>query len=158
MKFTKRLDRREIDALLHSLCTEPPGPAIAQVAQQAEWWDVQLENPKELGALRTLWKKERPAGITNPEEATEPTVAEVAAHIHNRTFKRPGLQAKVTRYVNKIRKEQMEIQSVLEHRPWGTFIQEGTTRAAALYLLHLDNQNLSRFFPLPATLFKLHSS
>lgn len=144
----------EVQAVLHDLRREPPEPIIRKIAGDASWLEVELDGIEDLGSLRTLWHK-RGYGLTKPEDASAPTVAEIAGQIHNRSFRRPGLQAKVTRYLNRTRSRQMEVKLVLEARSWGTFIAEGTTRAVALYLLHLRGENPSDLFPLKAVVFTL---
>ncbi len=112
MRRTRTLQSGEIQAILHSIRKEPLAPALTKTAAQAKWWEAQLDSPSEVGTLRTLWHKEM-HGPASSDDADAPTVADVAAQIQNGSFGRPGLQAKVTRYLNRARSEEAEITLVL---------------------------------------------
>lgn len=78
MKRSRRLRADEIQAVLHSLRNEPPGPAIRNLAPGATWWEVQLRNPEELGSLRTLWHK-KSCELIKSRDARAPTVSQICS-------------------------------------------------------------------------------
>jgi len=142
----------EAQAVVEYLRREPAGPTIRKIATDVSWWEIQLGGIEDFGSLRTLWHK-KTYELTKPADASAPTIAQIAQQIRNRSFQRPGLQAKVTRHLNRPGSGHLDFKIVLEQRPWGTFIVEGTTRAVALYLLNLQGQNLADLFPVKAAMF-----
>lgn len=154
MRHTRSLQSDEIRAILHSIRKEPPAPVLRKVAAQAKWREVQLDSPSEIGALRTLWHKVLFEPALSDDTAA-PTVSEVAAQYQNHTLGRPGLQAKVTRYLNRAGPKDVDTGLVLQESSSGIFIVDGTTRAIALYVRYLRGDDVSGFLPMKATLFSL---